>query len=384
MNVLLIAAVGLLSFANGANDNFKGVATLWGAGCTTYKCALAWATVFTFLGSLVAIWAGGGLAAKFSGAKLVGKEIYTQMPFLAAVALAAAGTVLLASRLGLPISTTHALTGALVGAGVTAAGFAHVKFAALASGVVLPLLFSPIVSLALTMAICPLIAKLATGRDCVCVDQPQSVVIAAPSTSANAMLIAPPAVRWAPATQCRTGVEAVRFSITDGVHWLSGAGISFARGLNDTPKITAVLLVVAASAVRLDYTLVAVAMAVAVGGALGAARVARTMSKKITPMAVPEAVGANLVAAALVTLASCFALPVSTTHVTSGGLFGIGLLRRREANWKQVRDILLSWVGTLPIGASLAAIFYLLLRQRLFTAVGFQFVVGLMFVSRHS
>ena len=363
MNFLLIAAVGLLSFANGANDNFKGVATLWGAGRTTYKRALAWATAFTFLGSLVAIWAGGGLAAKFSGAKLVGKEIYTQMPFLAAVALAAAGTVLLASRLGLPISTTHVLTGALVGAGVTAAGFAHVKFAALASGVVLPLLFSPIVSLALTMAICPLIAKLATGRDCVCVDQPQSVVIAAPNTSATAVLIAPPAVRWAPATQCQTGVEAVRFSITDGVHWLSGAGISFARGLNDTPKITAVLLVAAASAVRLDYTLVAVAMAVAVGGALGAARVARTMSKKITPMAVPEAVGANLVAAALVTLASRFALPVSTTHVTSGGLFGIGLLRRREADWKQVRDIALSWVATLPIGAVLAVMFYQLLRQ---------------------
>jgi len=156
-------------------------------------------------------------------------------------------------------------------------------------------------------------------------------------------------------------VEAVRFSITDGVHWLSGAGISFARGLNDTPKITAVLLVAAASAVRLDYTLVAVAMAV--GGALGAARVARTMSKKITPMAVPEAVGANLVAAALVTLASRFALPVSTTHVTSGGLFGIGLLRRREADWKQVRDIALSWVATLPIGAVLAVMFYQLLRQ---------------------
>jgi len=106
-----------------------------------------------------------------------------------------------------------------------------------------------------------------------------------------------------------------------------------------------------------------VAMAVAVGGALGAARVARTMSKKITPMAVPEAVGANLVAAALVTLASRFALPVSTTHVTSGGLFGIGLLRRREADWKQVRDIALSWVATLPIGAVLAVMFYQLLRQ---------------------
>ena len=54
---------------------------------------------------------------------------------------------------------------------------------------------------------------------------------------------------------------------------------------------------------------------------------------------------------------------MSTTHVTSGGLFGIGLLRRREADWKQVRDIALSWVATLPIGAVLAVMFYQLLRQ---------------------
>ncbi len=55
MAFLLIAAVALLSFANGANDNFKGVATLWGAGRTSYRRALAWATGFTFLGSLVAV-----------------------------------------------------------------------------------------------------------------------------------------------------------------------------------------------------------------------------------------------------------------------------------------------------------------------------------------
>src|SRR6266851_3525986 len=73
----------------------------------------------------------------------------------------------------------------------------------------------------------------------------------------------------------------------------------------------------------------------AAGGLLGAARVARTLSKQVTPMAAPEATGANLVAATLVVLASRFALPVSTTHVTSGGLFGIGLLRRKEADWRR-------------------------------------------------
>jgi PiT family inorganic phosphate transporter len=168
-------------------------------------------------------------------------------------------------------------------------------------------------------------------------------------------------VRWAPASECETGVETVRFNIADALHWFSGAAISFARGLNDTPKIAAVLLVAAAGAVKLDYLLVAMAMAA--GGLLGAARVAHTMSKKITPMATPEAVSANLVAATLVTLASPLALPVSTTHVTSGGIFGIGLLRRNEADWHRVGDIILSWVATLPMGAALAAAFYWLLRR---------------------
>jgi PiT family inorganic phosphate transporter len=85
------------------------------------------------------------------------------------------------------------------------------------------------------------------------------------------------------------------------------------------------------------------------------------MSKQITPMATDQAVAANLVAATLLALASPLALPVSTTHVTSGGIFGIGLLRRNQADWRRVRDILLSWIGTLPLGAALAFLAYRLL-----------------------
>ena len=65
MTTILIFSVVLLSFANGANDNFKGVATLWGSGLTTYRRAIFWGTGFTFLGSLAAIWLGSSLAAKF-------------------------------------------------------------------------------------------------------------------------------------------------------------------------------------------------------------------------------------------------------------------------------------------------------------------------------
>jgi PiT family inorganic phosphate transporter len=364
MSYLLLGAVALLGFANGANDNFKGVATLWGAGRTSYRRALAWATAFTFLGSLGAIQLAGGLAAKFNGSGLVGAEIHAQEPFLAAVALGAAGTVLVAARVGLPISTTHALTGALAGAGLVAAGFAHAEFGDLGKRVMLPLLFSPAVSLLLTVTIYPLViqaAKLAGNRDCVCLDAPQPLAEIPDGVFTAAAVPVPAAIRVANAEDCQTGTEVVRWSASDALHWLSGAAISFARGVNDTPKIAGVLLMARSARVEIDYALVATAMAA--GGVLGAARVAQTLGKRITPMTTQEAVVGNLVAATLVGLASGFALPVSTTHVTSGSIFGIGLLRRRDADWGRVRDIVLSWVATLPMGAVLAVAFYYLLSN---------------------
>lgn len=365
MATLLLLSVILLSFANGANDNFKGVATLWGSGLTTYRRAIAWATGFTFLGSLAAIGLGSALAAKFNGAQFVDAAFAAQLPFLIAVALGAGCTVLLAARLGLPISTTHSIIGALVGAGIAAVGFSHVKFAALGKGVVLPLLFSPLVALLLTVCVQLLLKRLGWAgglSDCVCVDEPQMVALAANASASTMVIAASPTLRMAPSAECQSGVEIAKFSIAGGIHWFSAAAISFARGLNDTPKLVAVLLVAAAYNARLNYLVVAAA--VAIGGVLGATRIAHTLSKRITPMAAREAVTASLVAAALVTLASPFALPVSTTHVTSGGIFGIGLLRKAEADWGKVREILLAWLATLPLGAALAALTFLLLRGR--------------------
>ncbi len=358
MDVLLICAVAFLAFANGANDNFKGVATLWGAGLSSYRQAITWATGFTFLGSVTAIWLGSGLAAKFSGAQLVGGAILNNMPFLIAVSAGTGATVLLAAKLGLPISTTHALTGALVGAGMMAVGLSHMRFAPLGEGVLLPLLFSPIAALVLTIGIRAFAVRYMPHYkvpDCICADQPATLAMAANSEMSVATALAP-SLRLAPERECQTGQEIARLKLVDGLHWFSAAAISFARGLNDTPKIVAVLLIAPGAIVGRDYFLVA--FAIAAGGMLAANRVARTMSHRITPMPEQDAVTANFVSAALVAIASPLSLPVSTTHVTSGGIFGIGLLRRHEADWNKVRDILLSWVATLPMGAVLAVVVY--------------------------
>ena len=120
--VLLILSVLFLSYSNGANDNFKGVATLYGSGILDYKTAISIATIATFIGSICAIFLAQGLVDSFSGKELVPQAIAGTTDFLIAVGLGAGSTVLLATRLGYPISTTHSLVGGLFGAGIMAVG----------------------------------------------------------------------------------------------------------------------------------------------------------------------------------------------------------------------------------------------------------------------
>ncbi|HEY8504454.1 MAG TPA: inorganic phosphate transporter, partial [Gemmataceae bacterium] len=165
------------------------------------------------------------------------------------------------------------------------------------------------------------------------------------------------------AAGCRTryagralGVEAG--PLLDALHYLSAGAVGFARGLNDTPKMVALL--VAAHAVPARVGLVAVAAAIAAGGLVSARRVAETMSRKITRLNPGQGLTANLITALMVTGASRLGLPVSTTHVSVGSLFGIGLVNG-TARRKTVLSILLAWVTTLPVGAAAAAATYAVL-----------------------
>ena len=119
---LLLFATLFLAYSNGANDNFKGVATLYGSNTVGYKSAIIIATVATFLGSISAIFLAQELIASFSGKGLVPQVIAGTANFLISTGFGAGCTVLLATYLGFPISTTHSLVGGLVGAGIMAVG----------------------------------------------------------------------------------------------------------------------------------------------------------------------------------------------------------------------------------------------------------------------
>src|SRR3989304_5558759 len=143
--IILFLATCFLAYSNGANDNFKGVATLFGSKTTNYKYAVGWATITTFAGSLASIFVAYGLVKTFSGKGLVPQSIATAPEFLTAVAICAAITVMVATITGFPISTTHSLTGALVGAGFVAIG-SQVNFTVLGASFFLPLLLSPVIA----------------------------------------------------------------------------------------------------------------------------------------------------------------------------------------------------------------------------------------------
>lgn len=369
---ILVMAGLLLAFANGANDNFKGVATLFGSGTADYRRALAWATATTLCGSLLAVVFAQELLARFGGKGLVPDELVGDPAFLAAVALAAGLTVLLATRVGMPISTTHALVGALVGAGLGSAS--AVRWASLGRMFLAPLLFSPLIALVGTALLSPALRWLRVGTGvtedtCLCVGVETTVVDL--STALESAVVGPSLTgSVAPVAECRErfdgrvqGVQAA--PLLDALHYLSAGLVSFARGLNDTPKIAALLLAVPRSGSFGSIALCGVA--IALGGLVGARRVAETMSHRITTMNAGQGFAANLVTGVLVVAASRWGLPVSTTHVSCGSLFGLGLVGGRT-RWGLIGKVLLAWLTTLPTAAALARVSFALLNHLLLSS----------------
>jgi len=370
---LLTILFGLfLAYANGANDNFKGVATLFGSGTTEYRSALGWATVTTFLGSAMAWVLAKGLLVTFTGKGLVPEHVVALKSFSLAVVFAAAATVMVATRLGIPVSTTHALTGALVGAGWLASP-SGVNLHQLGSSFFAPLIVSPVLAITMASVLYPILRfirkRLRVGKEtCVCIGTEVIATVPVGTPKAQALVMPPPQGRptiyVGTATTCRDRYMGTLLGINvaralDGLHFLSSGAVSFARGLNDTPKIAAMLLL--GSAFPPYIAVISVAMAIAVGGLINAKRVAETLAHRITTMSTGQGFTANLVTAVIVILASRLGLPVSTTHVACGALFGIGAITG-QAHWRTIAAIFAAWVTTLPLAAILGAISLMVFR----------------------
>lgn len=367
---LVFLAVLLVAYANGANDIFKGVATLYGGGASDYRVALLWAVGTTLAGSLLAAVLAESLIKTFSGSGLVPQAVLADPSFVVAVAVGAAATVFLTALAGIPISTTHALTGALVGAGLVAAR-SDLNLGVLGGKFFLPLAVSPLLSIALVATLFPLLRGLTrragiTETSCVCVSTVETRVIASADGTATLLDVHRDfALVGGNAASCAADAPTERLwklevaPLLRKLHFLSAGAVSFARGTNDTPKIVGIALL--AGAFHQQVSIFAIALVMALGGLLHSRRIAETMATRILPYNEAEGTLANLVTSFLVVGASQMGLPVSTTHVSVGSLFGLGAVKG-NAHWGVVGGIALSWLLTLPVAMAIAALTLALLR----------------------
>lgn len=373
ISLLAFALVFALAFANGANDVSKAIATLVGSGVTDYRSAIAWGTVWTMVGAALAAFVARAMVNTFSHG-LVQTGVIIGPAVTLAVLTGTIAWVLFASRTGLPVSTTHALTGAIVGTGLVAFAGDGLIWSAIGEKIALPLLLGPFLAFTVSLLIHPAVRALAKKWEgaCLCV-MPVSRALVAIDPCGGTRTLFQTAQFGQPMiavpSQCdRAGLQGLVVGL-DTIHWLSSGLASFARGTNDAPKIVAMLLLGSAtstwpSTLSQLAAFGGVAIAMGLGSYFGGLRVTEVLAENVTKMNHAEGLSANLTTSSLVLLAGSLGLPLSTTHVSSSAIIGIGLLKGwNSVRWTTVRDMVLAWVMTLPASALLACIAYLILTR---------------------
>lgn len=357
-----------LAFANGANDVSKAIATLVGSGVADYRTAILWGTFWTTVGAGLSGLVATAMVKTFSQG-LLAPGVASSSILATAVLAGAVLWVLVATRSGLPVSTTHALTGAIVGAGLIAFGTEGLLWEGIGKKILLPLILSPLLALMVSGLIHSLVRTLAARWEdtCLCVMPTARALVMIDTQGATRTLFQTAAlgqpVVTVPAQCDRAGLKGLVVGL-DSIHWCSSGLASLARGMNDAPKIAAIMLLGSAvttwsSGSFQAIALIGVAVAMGLGSYVAGRRVTQVLAENVTRMDHSEGLSANLTTSSLVFVSAVMGLPVSTTHVSSSSIIGIGLLNGISSiRWPTVRDMVLAWVVTLPASALLAALAY--------------------------
>ena len=348
MTVLVLLLVLGLAAANGSNDVPKGVATLAGAGVANLRTAITWGAITTAIGCLVSLHFASRMTALFS------KGIVTAKPtpaFAAAVLIGTVAWVALATWGRLPVSTTHALVGSLLGGGTLFASNA-VRWHSLVVKVIQPLLLSVLIAWGVS-------AILATGARLVAKQVARRSARSSRPVS-DRVLVAPGAP--AEATSATTPAPPKGLGLIGAAHWLTSGLTSFARGMNDTPKIVAIGSFALLAGLTPTRLLFLVTAAMAIGGLIGGKIVGRRLATDVVKMSHAEGFAANLTTAVMVSMGAFRGLPMSTTHVSIGAITGLAGADLSRLKKKTLRDFVLAWVVTPPFAACVAALAYLALR----------------------
>lgn len=373
LTVFIFLLILLLAFANGTNDVSKVIATLVGGGIANYRSAIAWGTFWTMVGAAASAFVASAMVKTFSSG-FIQSDLAIPSLLAPAVLSGAILWMLFASKSGLPVSTTHALTGSLVGGGLLAFGIDGLIWSTVSQKIVLPLLLSPFLSFGLSILFHPLMAMIAKRWEgiCVCIMPSHRALVTIDAGGCTRTIFQAGGsgipVAAVPSQCDRAGLSGPTIGL-DSLHWLSSGLASLARGTNDAPKIAAMLLLGSTLTAWPSPTwhiiaFAGVAIAMGIGSYWGGRRVTEVLAEKVTKMNHAEGLSANLTTSSLILVSGTFGLPVSTTHVSSSAIIGIGLLRgTTSVRWTTVKDMVLAWLVTIPAAACLACLAYLLLSM---------------------
>lgn len=324
--VVTLVVVVLLAVAfdvtNGFHDSSNSVAAPVATRAMRPGTAVALAAVFTLLGPVLA---GTAVADTVGGLIDVGAG--QTLTILAASLVAGLTWNLATWWWGLPSSSSHALVGGLVGAGVTVGGPGAVRWGGVdgwrpvgVGGVLAVLAVSPVLG-----ALAGWVGGLVAGR----------------------------ALRRA-----RRGVTR---PILRG-EWVTSSALAFAHGTNDAQKTMGLITLALVATGSLSTFVVPLwvklvcAGALTLGTALGGWRVVRTLGRGIYRIRPVDGLMSQTSSAVVIGGAAAFGAPVSTTHVVASSVVGVGAQRRwRHVRWPVVREIGLAWVVTLPACAAVGA-----------------------------
>lgn len=356
--VLVFVLVAALAAANGSNDVPKGVATLAGAGVAKYRTAILWGTVTTLVGCVCSL----ALADKMT--KLFSKGIVTAEPteaFAVAVLAGAVSWVALATVLRLPVSTTHALVGALLGAGMLLASDS-IAWSAVPQKLIVPLLTSIGVAYAVSLVLALVFNRPSRKEPAPATDTetsgPGAVDGSVDGDSGTVLTTEHTTTETAESAPVQGGNRALT-----AAHWLTSGATGFARGLNDTPKIVAIgAFALLPAGMTTWQIMLLVAGAMAVGSLTGGMRVAQRLGEGVIRMDHKEGFLANITTATLVGLGAGYGLPMSTTHTSTGAIAGSAGANLSRLSGTTLKHFLIAWLVTPPFAAAVAAGVFLVVR----------------------
>ncbi len=321
----LLAVLGLaiaFDYINGFHDTANAIATSVSTRALKPAWAIGMSAVANFAGALT-----GTEVARTVGSGLIDTNVESQS-VIAAALVGAIVWNLITWRLGIPSSSSHALIGGLLGAAVVSAGLGAWQMDGIIGKVLVPLVGSPLVGFAVGLLLMGIIFNL-----------------------------------FRRAHPGRLNSAFRRLQV------LSAAWMAFSHGSNDAQKTMGIMTLALVTAGVIPefrvplWVILAAATAISLGTAAGGWRIIKTMGTRVVKLDPVHGFAAETTAATVIFTASQLGMPVSTTHVISSAIMGVGASDRlKTVRWGVARTIATAWVLTLPASGLVAAIAYLVLN----------------------